>query len=389
MELDRANVVIIGGGVVGCAIACELAAHTADVFLLEQLPRLGMATSTRNSGVLHSGIYYVPGSLKARLCLEGNRLSREFCVAHSVPHRDCGKIVVASHESEVVTLERLAENGRVNGVANLRLIGPSEIREREPHVTGVAALEVPSTSIVSAEELVKAYARVAASRGANILVDARVTALEPRSDSVVVSIEIGDQAHPARVVREGDPARIVREAVEARCVVNSAGLYADEVAALLGNTSYRIYPVRGEYAEVTRARADLVNALVYPLPHTDQLGLGVHLTRTLWDKVLVGPTARYVAEKNNYERDRLPLEEFLHSARVLVPELELRDMRLAYSGIRPKLVAPEEHRIADFIIARDAQWPRAIHLVGIESPGLTSAPAIARQVAALVAETLS
>jgi glycerol-3-phosphate dehydrogenase len=380
MPLDRANVVIIGGGVVGCAIACELSAHIADVFLLEQLPRLGMATSTRNSGVIHSGIYYVPGSLKARLCLEGNRLTREFCVAHGVPHRDCGKIVVASHENEVATLERLAENGRVNGVENLRLIGPSEIRQREPHVTGVAALEVPSTSIVSAEELVKAYARVAAERGANILVDARVTALEPRSDSVVVSSEIGDA---------GDPARIVREAVEAHCVVNSAGLYADEVAALMGNTSYRIYPVRGEYAEVTHARADLVNALVYPLPHTDQLGLGVHLTRTLWDTVLVGPTARYVSEKNNYERDRLPLEEFLHSARVLVPELELQDLRLAYSGIRPKLVAPEEHRIADFIIARDPQWPRAIHLVGIESPGLTSAPAIARRVAALVAETLA
>ena len=384
MPLDRANVVIIGGGVVGCAIACELSAHTADVFLLEQLPRLGMATSTRNSGVIHSGIYYVPGSLKARLCLEGNRLTREFCVAHGVPHRDCGKIVVASHENEVATLERLAENGRVNGVENLRLIGTSEIREREPHVTGVAALEVPSTSIVSAEELVKAYARVATDRGANILVDARVTALEPRSDFVVVSSEIGDQTHPA-----AHPARVLREGVEARCVVNSAGLYADEVAALMGNTSYRIYPVRGEYAEVTHARADLVNALVYPLPHTDQLGLGVHLTRTLWDTVLVGPTARYVTEKNNYERDRLPLEEFLHSARVLVPELELQDLRLAYSGIRPKLVAPEEHRIADFIIARDPQWPRAIHLVGIESPGLTSAPAIARRVAALVAETLA
>src|SRR6202035_1696477 len=179
---------------------------------------------------------------------EGNRLTREFCVAHGVPHRDCGKIVVASHDNEVATLERLAENGRVNGVENLRLIGPSEIREREPHVTGVAALEVPSTSIVSAEELVKAYARVAAERGANILVDARVVALEPSSDFIVVSSEIGDQTHPAA------------------------------------------HP----------ARADLVNALVYPLPHTDQLGLGVHLTRTLWDTVLVGPTARYVDEKNNY-----------------------------------------------------------------------------------------
>ncbi len=117
-----------------------------DVFLLEQLPRLGMATSTRNSGVIHSGIYYPPGSLKARLCVEGNRLTKEFCAAHGVPHRNCGKIVVASHENEVATLEKLAENGRANGVEGLRMVGPSEIREREPHVTGVAALEVPSTA---------------------------------------------------------------------------------------------------------------------------------------------------------------------------------------------------------------------------------------------------
>src|ERR1700722_7533127 len=116
--MDQANVVIIGGGVVGCAIARELSATVSDIFLLEQLPRLGMATSTRNSGVIHSGIYYVPGSLKARLCLEGNCLAREFCVAHGVPHRDCGKIVAASHENEVAALERLAENGRVNGVEN-------------------------------------------------------------------------------------------------------------------------------------------------------------------------------------------------------------------------------------------------------------------------------
>src|ERR1700730_481857 len=230
MPLDRANVVIIGGGVVGCAIACELSAHTADVFLIEQLPRLGIATSTSHSGVIHSGIYYVPRSLHARPGLDGNGPTREFCVAHGVSHRDCGKIVVASHENEVATLERLAENGRVNGVENLRLIGPREIREREPHVTGVAALEVPSTSIVSAEELVKAYARVAAERGANILVDARVVALEPSSDFIVVSSEIGDQTHPA-AHPAAHPARVLREAVEARCVVNSAGLYADEVAA--------------------------------------------------------------------------------------------------------------------------------------------------------------
>ena len=376
--MDRANVVIIGGGVVGCAIASELSATIEDIFLLEQLPRLGMATSTRNSGVIHSGLYYPPGSLKAKLCVEGNRLTKEFCAAHGVAHENCGKIIVVSHDSQMDELERLAENGRANGVAGLQIVGRERIREREPHVNAVAALEVPSTGIVSAEDLTKAYARLAAERGTSIVTNARVTSLAPGADAIVVGVEVGDPA---------EPERLARETIEARCVVNAAGLYADEVAALMGNASYRIYPVRGEYAEVSRAKAYLVNSLVYPLPHPDHLSLGMHLTRTLWGTVLVGPTARYVAEKNDYEHDRQPLEDFLNAARPLLPELQLEDMRLAYSGLRPKLVPPEVHEIADFVITRDAAWPRAIHLVGIESPGLTSAPAIARYVAPMVAET--
>lgn len=378
--MDRANVVIIGGGVVGCALACEIAAGTEDVFLLEQMPKLGMATSTRNSGVVHSGIYYPPGSLKARLCVSGNVLTKEFCAAHGVPHSNCGKLVVASHESEVAGLEKLAANGRANGVEGLRMVDRARIREREPHITAVAALEVPSTGIVEAEALVKAYARIAVDRGANILDHARVVELQPCSDSIAVVIEIGDPA---------DPASLQRESIEARCVVNAAGLYADEVAALLGNKSYRIYPVRGEYAEVNRSRAHLVNALVYPLPHPGGLTLGVHLTRTMWGTILVGPSARYVDEKNDYEHDRLPVEDFLHSAQALLPELKLEDLHLAYSGLRPKLVPPTEHGIADFIITRDPAHSRAIQLVGIESPGLTAALAIARHVAPLVAETLA
>lgn len=377
--MDRVNVVIIGGGVVGCAIAREVSRHVQDVFLLEQSPRLGMATSTRNSGVIHSGIYYPPEFLKARFCVEGNRLTKEFCAAHGVPHRNCGKIVVAKDPSEIAELEKLAENGRRNGVEGLKIVGPERIRQLEPHIRVAAALEVPSTAIVSAEELVKAFARLASDQGASILTNARVTKLEGKADSIAVGVELGDPA---------DGEGMTQETVEAHCVVNSAGLYADEVAALLGNHSYRIYPVRGEYAEVVRARADLVNALVYPLPLHDRLSLGVHLTKTLWGTVLVGPTARYVEDKTDYEHDRLPLEEFLEDARGLLPELHLEDLRLAYSGLRPKLVPPSGHGMADFVITRDASYPRAIHLVGIESPGLTSAPAIARHVAALVSETL-
>jgi glycerol-3-phosphate dehydrogenase len=378
--MDRTNVVIIGGGVVGCAIARELSATVSDIFLLEQLPKLGMATSTRNSGVIHSGIYYPPGSLKARLCVAGNRLTKEFCERHQVPHRNCGKLVVASHDSEIGELQKLEANGRANGVEGLRMVDRERIRELEPHVAAIAALEVPSTGIVLAEDLVKAYARIAVEQGASILNDARVVRLEPRGDSVEVTVEVGDPS---------EPDRLTRETIEARCVINAAGLYSDEVAALLGDTSYKIYPVRGEYAEVIRSRAHLVNALVYPLPHADGLSLGVHFTRTLWGTVLVGPTARYVAEKTDYESDRLPLEEFWKSGLTLLPELKLEDLRLAYSGLRPKLVPPSGHGIADFVIARDPGCSRTIHLVGIESPGLTAAPAIAAHVAPMVAETLA
>jgi glycerol-3-phosphate dehydrogenase len=377
--MDRANIVIIGGGVVGCAIAGEVSRRWDDVFLLEQLPRLGMATSTRNSGVIHSGLYYPAGSLKAKHCIEGNRLTYEFCKAHNVPHRNTGKLVVAENAAEEAKLSQLFERGRGNGVEGMRIVDRAAIRKREPHIEGHAAIEVPSTGILLAEELVKTYARLAAEQGASILTHARVTRLEPLNDSIRVTVEFGDP---------DEPAASTRETFEALCVINSAGLFADEVAALLGNTRYRIYPVRGEYCEVHSGRAHLINGLVYPLPHPEGLSLGVHFTRTLWDTVLVGPTARYIADKNDYERERLPVEAFLEAARPMLPEIGRGDLVLAYSGIRPKIVPPGGKEIGDFIVTRDPEVPRAIHLVGIESPGLTAAPSLARQVAGLAAEIL-
>ena len=159
--MDQANILIIGGGVIGCAIANAVSKRWQDVFLVEQFPKLGMATSTRNSGVNHSGIYYPTNSLKARFCVEGNRLTYEFCKKHNVPFRHCGKLVVAADAHEVEELGALKKRGEDNGVEGLRLIDAEEIRKREPHIKGVAALAVPSTGIVSAEELVHAYARVA------------------------------------------------------------------------------------------------------------------------------------------------------------------------------------------------------------------------------------
>jgi glycerol-3-phosphate dehydrogenase len=374
--MDQANILIIGGGVVGCAIARAVSERWQDVFLVEQFPKIGMATSTRNSGVNHSGIYYPKNSLKARLCVDGNRLTYEFCAKHNVPFRHCGKLVVALDAHEEAELVTLKKRGEDNGVEGLRLIGAKEIRAREPHIKGVTALEVPSTGIVSAEELVHAYARVATNLGASIVTRAQVVSLEPSGKNIRVGLHIGDEEDSQD------------ETIEAKCVINAAGLYADEVAAMLGNHSWRIYPVRGEYCEVRGPRSSLINNLVYPLPHSDGLSLGVHFTKTLWGTFLLGPTASYVEGKDNYEKNRLPIADFAASAKTLLPEIEEGDLQLGYSGLRPKLVPPGGKGIADFVITRDPVVPQAIHLVGMESPGLTAAPAVAEQVMQLVAEVL-
>jgi glycerol-3-phosphate dehydrogenase len=373
--MDQANILIIGGGVIGCSIARAVSQKWQDVFLLEQNPRVGMATSTRNSGVIHSGIYYPKDSLKAKLCVEGNVLSYEFCEKYKVPYRKTGKLVVAANQSEEPELEKLIQKGITNGVHGLKRVGPKEIHAREPHIHGSAAIDVPSTGILSAEDLVRTHARLAADNGANIVTRAKVVALTPVKDAVRVDLEIGDEESKER------------ESIEARSVINAAGLYADEVAAMLGNNSWKIYPVRGEYCEVRGPRASLINTLVYPLPHHDGLSLGVHFTRTLWNTFLLGPTATYVEGKDNYERGRLAIRDFAESAKTLLPEIREEDLQLGYSGLRPKLVPPTGHGIADFVITRDPKVPQAIHLVGMESPGLTAASAVAEYVLPMVAET--
>lgn len=375
--MDQANIVIIGGGVIGCAIARAVSKMHSDVFVLEALPKIGMVTSTRNSGVIHSGIYYTQGSLKAKLCVRGNVLTYEFCKAHGVPFRNCGKIVVAPSE-DLHGLETLKKNGEANGVEGLKMIDRAAFRKREPHIEGHAALEVPSTGILSSEDLVKAYARLATDQGAHIVTNAKVERLEPTATGIRVESSVGE--------------------IDARCLINSAGLYADEIAAMLDSKAaeHKIYPVRGEYCEFVRARQDWVRGLVYPMPHPTGLSLGLHLTKTLHGTVLLGPTARYVDDKNNYEKNRDSVEMFVEGAKGLLPEVTKEDLVLAYSGIRPKLTAPgtakgghDSKSAPDFIIQRDADFGGVIHLIGMESPGLTSAGAIAEYVSGMANEILA
>ena len=375
--MDETNILIIGGGVVGCAIAAALSAVWQDIFLVEQYPKLGMATSTRNSGVIHSGIYYPKNSLKAQHCVAGNVMTKEFCAKHNVPHRTTGKIVVAKDASEEAALLALKKKGEDNGVEGLRIIDAAGIGKREPHVRGYMALEVPSTGICIAEDLVHAFARVAVAQGANLVRHAKVISLTPNETTVKVELRIGDEEQSET------------EMIEARCVINAAGLYADDVAQMLGPRPWKIYPVRGEYCEIRGKRSELVRDLVYPMPHTGALTLGLHFTKTLWGTTLLGPTATYVEGKDNYERGRMSVAEFVEDAKTLLPELEEADLQLAYTGLRPKLVPPDLHGPADFVIEADAEVPQVIHLVGIESPGLTGAPSIAAQVAGLVKEVLN
>ena len=364
MSERRANIVIVGGGVVGLAIALELSRRQDDVFLLEAQPRLGLGNSTRNSGVIHAGIYYRPGSLKAWHCVEGSRLLYEFCGMHGVHHERVGKLIVAQDESEIPELERLKRQGDENGAVGLELIDGARIPEIEPQIRGVAAIHSPNTGLVEAEELVRTLARLAESNGASLLTGTPLVGARLAGDRLVI--------------------RTPHEEVEARVVINAAGLYADEVAQMFGNDRYQIHPCRGEYAEVIRARSDLIRGLVYPVPSPDGHGLGVHFTRTLGGVLLLGPNARYVERKDDFEAGRAGLESFHRAAVRMLPELRLEDLRPGYTGIRAKLHPANGPAFADFIVENDPRTPNLIHLVGIESPGLTSCLSLARQVAGMV-----
>ena len=358
------DVLVIGAGVSGLATAAHLARAGHSLCIVEQHPRAGMETSTHNSGVIHAGLYYPRATLKAQLCVDGARRMYAFCAEHQIPHERCGKFVVASNASEVAGIEALLTLGTANGAQGLEIVGPDAVRRREPKVSAYAALWSPDSGILEAETLVRVLQRHAEAAGAIVLRDAKVTGGTLRGDGI---FEV----------------RLERETIEARVVVNAAGLYADEVSARLGGETFTIYPNRGEYAELKPSRRDWIKGLVYPLPHPTGHGLGTHLTKTTGGAVLLGPTIRYQERKDDYESERLPLEAFLESAQVLMPDATLDDLTYGGSGIRPKLHPPTES-FADFMIRIDTQVPALVHAAGIDSPGLTSCLAIAERVAGYV-----
>jgi L-2-hydroxyglutarate oxidase LhgO len=360
------DVAIVGAGVTGLAIAAELASRGRSVCVLERHPRAGMETSTHNSGVIHAGIYYPPGSLKARLCVEGRERLYAFCAAHGVAHNRCGKLIVAGSADDVPALAALDATARANGV-HVSMVDAAFIRAREPHVTAIAALHSPDTGIVWAESLVKALRRICDRHEAAWLPGAPVTGAEPAGAGLAIVTP--------------------RERIVTAVVVNAAGLDADEVSAIFGGDAFTIHPCRGEYAELAPKRRGLVKGLIYPVPHSPGHALGVHLTPTTEGQVLVGPTAEYQESKADYEGGRLPLDAFVAPTAQLLPGITIDDLRPAGTGIRPKLNGPDQP-FADFLIKADARVPRLVHAAGIDSPGLTSCLAIGRYAADLVEERL-
>ena len=357
--MTEIDVAVIGGGVTGLASALALAERGASVCVLESGARVGRGTSTHNSGVIHAGIYYPKNSLKARLCVEGRDRLYEFCPRHGVPHARCGKFIVAANEHEVAELAVLKAKAEANGV---RVMDADQdfLKKKEPNVRAVAALWSPDTGILEAEALVKALEHLCKARDVAIVVGSPLQGAAPKDGGIELVTP--------------------HERIVAATVVNAAGLYADHVSKTLGGMPFTIYPCRGEYAELAPSKRHMVNGLVYPLPHHSGAGLGVHLAKTTWGSVTLGPTIHYRDSRDDYEGGRIPLEDFVEPARKLLPWITLADLQPGGSGIRAKLHGPGKS-FADFMIQRDTENPHVIQAAGIDSPGLTSCLAIGNLVA--------
>jgi L-2-hydroxyglutarate oxidase LhgO len=361
-------VTVVGAGIVGLAVAARLAPRFPDLVILERRERHGTETSSRNSEVIHAGMYYPTGSLKARLCVEGNRLLYEVCARHDIPHRRLTKLIVAMSPDEIPVLERIHATGTANGV-ELRMLSAAQARELEPNVPALAALFSPNTGIVSAHGVMDRLLHEAREKGA---------IFQARSELVAIGRANGD--YRLSVLGPDGLASFSSERV-----INAAGLECDKVAALAGidvdAAGYRLHYCKGSYFAVASAKRGLVSRLVYPVP--GGVSLGVHALPDLGGRLRFGPDAEFTGDRRlDYRVDETKRAAFARAVRRLVPAVADEDLVPDLSGIRPKLQAPGEPP-RDFVIReeRDRGLPGLIDLVGIESPGLTAALAIARYVA--------
>ncbi len=373
--MQTVDSVIIGGGVVGLAVAAELARRFPgrSIALLERNATCGQETSSRSSEVIHAGIYYEGGSLRARLCVEGKNLLYHFCRRWDIPHRRIGKLIVAKSPDEAATLDGLMNCGRLNGVDDLELLDRRQVKALEPHVEAISAVWSPSTGIIDSHALTARLAWCAAEQGATVACRHEVTGIDKAAGGYDVRFLCPDST---------------QDLLRCSWVVNCAGLGAESIAACAGIDSaaagYRLYYCKGEYFRIPPSKGRLVEHLVYPPPYKDLLGLGIHVTKSLDGMTKLGPNAFYV-DGLDYDVDPGHAREFYNGVQDYLPFLSCDDLQPDTAGIRPKLQAPGTPA-RDFVIRHEADkgLPGFINLIGIESPGLTSCLAIGNMVADMI-----
>jgi L-2-hydroxyglutarate oxidase len=391
---ERCDLAIVGGGIVGLAVARELIARNpgASVCVLEREAEIGTHQTGHNSGVIHAGVYYVPGSLKARLCVEGAREMYEYCTARGIASERCGKLILATDPSELTRLDELERRGRANGVPGLRRIDADEIEQLEPHARGIAGLHSPNTGIADFAAVAHAYAQDLRDAGA----------------TVATSCGVHDVGVAARTLRLGHAQGVT----EASNAVFCAGAWADRLAVAAGaDPDPRIVPFRGAYLRLVPERRELVRSLIYPVPDPSLPFLGVHLTKHISGEVLIGPTALMAGARDAYRlrtvhrrdladtlawpgtwrmlanwwstgitelRHALLRSAFVRAAARYVPELRVEDVQPAFAGVRAQALARDGRLVDDFVFSAT---DRALHVRNAPSPAATSSLAIARHIA--------
>ena len=399
--MSSQRVIIIGGGIVGLATACKLSrsSPSARVTVLEKENKVCAHQSGHNSGVLHAGLYYKPGSLKARLAVSGMRELVAFCRQHKVPHEICGKLVVATDESEVPRLRDLHKRGTKNGLEGLRFLNREQMREIEPHVSGVAGLHVPQEGIVDYAKVCEAMRTEIEGKGGSVVLGAEVTALELKNGEWRIGTTAGDRA--------------------ADFVINCAGLHCDRVSMLAGEKrDVRIVPFRGEYYQIKPERQHLVRNLIYPVPDPQFPFLGVHFTRLIHGGIEAGPNAVLAFAREGYRKTDINLVDlwdaltfsglwrflakhkrmswqelrrsfsrrlFCESLQRLVPEIRAEDLAPGGAGVRAQAMSPEGSLVQDFCLLNR---PRALHVLNAPSPAATAALAIGEEISNLVAKEI-
>jgi len=363
--MKKFQVAVIGGGVIGSSIARELSRYDARVVVFESGSDVASQASKANSGVIHSGINYPSSSLKARLCVEGNRMFQSLAEELAVPVKWVGKFVVARNEDEIAELEHLKQVGESNNVPGLEILDGALVKKKEKNISCCGALWVPTAGITSPYQLTIALAENAAENDVKFLLETKV-------------VEIKKQAHKFFI-------NTTKGEFIADVVVNTAGVFCRDIVAMLEEPDFNVYPCRGEYLVLDKAYSWLVRSMIYPVPPKHMGVLGVHITPTVEGNILLGPSAEFITEAEDARTTKEMMVSLLKNAKEIVPALPDNAVINAYSGIRSKLASAENGGWADFRIEESRNTPGLINLLGIESPGLTAAPAIAKESTRIIA----